>query len=180
MEIDSERLENAALFRFSVVSKVRALALTGVPLATAVREISSIGHENLDDIVVSVSQRSLYRWYAEFQSSGFPALIGKSKRGKLPSRVLSEGFLNFLRVEKTKDPKISIPSIIKKARASNIVGHHLRIDRVTVLRTAKRMKLPCLRETKYDKMRKFEISHRMQCCSVMASMSGLAPIGSNG
>jgi transposase InsO family protein len=78
--------------------------------------------------------------------------------------VLSARFVAFLVDEKEADPKASLPEIIRRARLRGIVEPDEVLDRVTVWRAARRMRVSTRRRKAPHggDTRSFEYPHRMQ------------------
>ena len=91
-------LSSEALYRFQVVSAVKAQLLLGVKLAQVVRALVKSPPVPLCGMSVRrLSARSVYRWYNGYQQSGIAALQGAGPRApQRISRVLPESLAGFL------------------------------------------------------------------------------------
>jgi len=160
----NDQRERRALWRFGVVSRVRVKTLGGISLADAVREVAAEDHADPDDGLTKVTERSIRRWVASYEKRGFDGLHDKKIETDCPSRTLGKQLLDFVRKEKTIDPTVSIPQVIKRARADGALSCDERVSRVTVYRAAKRMGLPLPdeRHPKKADQRPFAYEHRMQ------------------
>ena len=157
------QLSVAALFRYLVVSQLRAHLLRGATKAEAIREVMARPHCDLDGRPRELSERSLYRWLEVYQSHGLAGLETASRPTVVDSAVLSDEFLRFLRSEKKRDPDASVPELIESARICRLLADDEPISRVTVWRACRRMGLPLRRiHTLRDQdMRRFSYPHRM-------------------
>jgi len=154
-----------ALRRYSVLAQVEALLLGGWRVSAAVREVATRDHVHRDGRPVRVSVRTIQRWRVAYAEGGLAALEPQSRRRTQTSQTLSTALVTFLRTEKERDPRASVPELLRRARARGIVSQELPVDRTTVWRACRRMGLvtrarPSKRE---GDMRRWQYPHRMQC-----------------
>ncbi len=154
-----------ALLRYSVLAQVEALLLGGWTASAAVREVAGREHAHPEGRRVRVSVRTLQRWRAVYLAGGLEALEPKSRRRTETSVVLSEAMVAFLRTEKERDPRASVPELIRRAQARGVIPADLPVDRTTVWRACRRMGLPTRpRPSKGEgDMRRWVYAQRMQC-----------------
>ena len=88
---DTNRLPSAVscagLLRYSVLSQVVALILSGYKPGAAVQEVAGRGHVHPDGRPVRVSVRTIQRWRAAYANGGQAALepqTHKDLRGPFP------------------------------------------------------------------------------------------------
>jgi putative transposase len=153
-----------ALFRFQVVSQVRARTLAGETLARAIRAVGAT--PVLDAASMQprrVSERSIYRWVAAFAARGMAGLEPKARQAAAASRVLPERLLEFVRTERDLDPRASLPEMLRRARENRILSANERVDRTTLWRACSRMGLPMRRRQQQCQadVRSFAYPHRM-------------------
>jgi len=151
--------------RYAVLAQVEALILGGSRISAALRVVAERDHAHVDGRPVRVSVRTLQRWRAAFLSGGLPALEPRDRPRTATSQVLSEALVAFLRDEKDRDPRASVPELLRRARAGGIVAEEDPVDRTTLWRACRRMGLatrarPSKRE---GDMRRWRYPHRMQC-----------------
>jgi len=153
-----------ALFRFQVVSAVLAAIARDYSQADAVETVGSQAHPTLSGAMTTPSVRSVYRWLAAFRARGMAGLEPTPRERCADSVVLPANFLNFIVDQKDKDPRASIPELIKRTRQLGIIAPDARIDRVTVWRAARRLVLETTRRKrpKQADVRKFAYAHRNQ------------------
>ena len=158
-------ISSEALLRYSVLAQLEALLLDGWPPGEAVREVTERQHAYPDGRPVQVSVRTLQRWRAAYRAGDIEALAPRSRKRTETSVVLSEALLGFLRTEKQRDPRASVPELLRRAEAGGLIGADLPIDRSTVWRACRRMGLPTrARPSKREAdMRRWRYPHRMQC-----------------
>lgn len=153
-----------ALFRYRIVTLVRAKIAAGKGAGEAVTEVLAAPHVDGCGQVRRVFRRSVYRWLSAYRECEMAGLepVGRPKTAS--SEVLSEDLLAFLRSEKKEDRDVSIPEIIRRARQRGIVKPDEAVDRVTAYRAAVRMQVPVTRRTKLrdTDMRPFAYPHRLQ------------------
>lgn len=154
-----------ALRRYSVLAQVEALILGGWRASAAVREVATRDHVPLDGRPVRVSVRTIQRWRVAYAEGGLAALEPQSRRRTETSQTLSTALVAFLRTEKKRDPRASVPELLRRARARGIVSQELPVDRTTVWRACRRMGLPTrARPSKREgDARRWQYPHRMQC-----------------
>ena len=152
-----------ALFRFKIVSEVLVAQGTGLSRAAAVDDVAGRLHLSLDGELRQVAARTVYRWLAAFDSGGYPALSPASRSRTQSSRVLPEGFCDFLREQKREDPAASVPELILRARVLGVIEPFVHVDRATAYRACKRMGLPAGRRKRQRERdsRRFAFPHRM-------------------
>jgi len=154
-----------ALLRYAVLAQVEALLLGGCSVGAAVREVTGREHAHPHGRRVRVSVRTLQRWRAAYLAGGLEALEPRSRSRTLTSVVLSEAMVTFLRVEKERDPRASVPELIRRAQVRGIIPTDLAVDRTTVWRACRRMGLATRpRPSKHEgDTRRWMYAHRMQC-----------------
>ena len=162
---DPSTLSRAALLRYSVLSQVEALILSGWKPGAAVREVAGRDHLHLDRRPVRVSVRTLQRWRAAYTHGGMAALEPRSRRRTKTSVALSPELVAFLQDEKDRDPRASVPELLRRARVRGIVPEDLPLDRTTLWRACRRLGLPTrARPGKREgDTRRWRYPHRMQC-----------------
>lgn len=152
-----------ALLRFSVLAQVEALVLGGVPVSVAVREVAGREHAHLDGRLIRVSERTIQRWRSAYATGGVTALERSSRKRTETSIALSEVVLAFLQAEKRRDPRASVPELLRRARERGIVAEQP--NRTTTWRACRRLGLetrarPSKRE---GDARRWRYPERMQC-----------------
>jgi len=152
------------LLRFQVIAELRSKLDGGKDLETAVAEIAARTHFIIHGGEgVSVTARSVYRWWARFRAKGWPGLRTERRQRPPLFPALPDKLLGFLREEKKLDRHASVPELLRRARELDVVGAHEAFDRVTVWRACKRLGLPLRRvpgKREIDS-RRFAYPHRM-------------------
>lgn len=156
-----------AAFRFQVVSQVLSRMLAGETQRGAVLTVAGLQHYFPGDSCPRrVSERAIYRWLAAYRQGSLEALETSDRVASVgPGNILSEEFHAYLVEVKTKDPRASIPEIIRRSVEQGIVPRDDPPDRTTVYRTAKSIGLEVgRRKRKPDggDMRRFAYAHRME------------------
>ena len=155
--------EGSALARYLVVSQVCAAVAAGMSKTRAVEAVAGrlhLGHGNKPQ---RYSVRSIWRWLRQWETEGFEGLSSEPRK-RQGSSLLST-FLSLLKDQKLADPKVSIPEVIRLARAEGVIDEDERIDRTTVWRECRRLGLPTQRRdpSKRSRQRPWRFPHRMQC-----------------
>ena len=153
-----------ALFRYRIVSAVKARLMTGHPLADAVRAITTETHFDAKGEQRHVTSRTLYRWMAAFGQHDIQGLEPAVRDPLQGSRVLVPALLDYLEAEHLADREASIPELLERARLKGLIRLNEKIQRSTVWKTFQRLGLKTARHIrpKYTDMRRFEYTHRMQ------------------
>lgn len=165
MSRDSKLLIGAeALFRYRIVSAVKALELGGLGRSAAVCQVAGAYHLDHDGSSRKVSERTVYRWLAAHEDGGVAGLE-RAPRAKVErSRVLDDFLLAFLAAERGRDRDASIPELLRRAEQYDIVKDASAIDRTTVWRAMVRMGVETRRRKQVSDAdtRRFRYAERMQ------------------
>jgi transposase InsO family protein len=160
-------LSPEALFRYQIVSAVKARVLSGQRVDAAVREVAARPHLTPGGELRLVSVRSLYRWLAERDDDhgdrDEPAGDEATPPAPMISRALPAALLDFLAEEKAQDRYASIPELLRRAHQLGVIGPHQRVDRTSVWRACVRLGLPLRRVPAKQEadQRRFAYPHRM-------------------
>jgi hypothetical protein len=154
-----------ALLRYTVLAQLEALLLGGWAPGEAVREVADRTHAHPDGRQVRISVRTVQRWRAAYVRGNLRALEPRSRMRTDTSVALSEALIDFLRTEKRRDPRASVPELVRRAEQRGIIDCARAVDRTTVWRACRRMELPTrARPSKGEgDMRRWCYPHRMQC-----------------
>ena len=152
-----------ALFRYLVISAVKALELRGWRRSAAVREVAG------QDFPFAatprrVSERTLWRWVGLYEGGGVSGLERGSRSSEAASHVLSPVLLAYLRAARIEDPRGSIPELIRRARLLGHLHPEAKVDRTSVWRAMRRMGVPTrrVRDPKPEDTRRFAYRERLQ------------------
>jgi putative transposase len=167
MQNDPSRINEPsddALFRYQVLSQVLVQEQNGQPRSKAIAAVAAGEHITADRNLRKVSERSIYRWLAAYESEGFCGLLPATRAHIEDSLVLPRPLIEFFKNQKTADPWASVPELIRRAAVTGMISPDQVINRVTVWRTLKRMGLDTRRSKKpLDRdSRRFAYPHRMQ------------------
>ncbi len=152
-----------ALFRYQWVAELEARVSAGEPLARAIEHIRREPRISPRGRPRCPSVRTLYRWLAAYRRAGLAGLEPSARPRIEGSRALSEDFLELLTEAKTRDPELSIPDVIERARLAGVLGAEEPVSRTTVWRAARRMGLATSRRRALEvsDTRRFVYPHRM-------------------
>ena len=153
-----------ALFRYQVISQVLVREYNGEPRSQAIAAVAAVEHITAAKKRRKVSERSIYRWLAAYQSQGFAGLVPAARPHIEDSAVISASLIEFFKNQKRADPWASVPELIRRARVSGLIRPDQVVHRVTLWRTLKRMGIDTRRGKKpLDRdSRRFAYPHRMQ------------------
>lgn len=154
-----------ALFRYYLLSLVRAREQAGQTRADAVTAVAAQRHSCFDRHQDKVSTRTLYRWLACYEKNDedFNALRPARRTTYNDSPALPEALLAFFTKEKRDDVRASAPELIRRARELGLVQPDQHIDRTTVWRHLRRSGLVTARvkTAKTSDCRRFSYPHRL-------------------
>ena len=155
-------LSPEALFRYQIVSAVKARELSGQGTDAAVREVAAQLHLTLAGEHKTASVRSIYRWLAELDRDGATG-IETVRPAPTISRALPKQLLDFLAEEKAADRYASVPELLRRAHTLGVIGPQQRVDRTSVWRACVRLGLPLRRVPAKQEadQRRFAYPHRM-------------------
>ena len=134
------------LLRSQVIAELRSKVDGGRSIEEAVAEIATRTHFIIQSgAAISVTARSVYRWWARFKAGGWAGL--RTQRSQTPRLypALPVKLLEFLCKEKKLDRHASVPELLRRARELEVVGRDESFDRATVWRACKRLGLPLQR-----------------------------------
>lgn len=161
---DHDPFSEKALFRYHVVSLVRARRLGGEGLARAVAAVASMTHPAASGELRRVSARTVYRWVRAYGRAGAAALADKRREPGSASRVLAPALLDYLKGERERDRDASIPELLERAEQVGHLASSRDVDRTTVYRALVRMRVPTTRRKKQrgGDQRRFAYAHCME------------------
>lgn len=153
-----------AAFRFLLVSRIRAEVGAGRPVTEAVHRVAAEIHVDFSGSRRTVGSRTLFRWLAAWEENGLAGLARKPRKKTESSTVLPAELLAFAAEEKKSDPQASLPEILRRARLLGVVADDVPIDRSTLYRALRRMKVTTRRRRTSGgrEKRRFAWSNRMQ------------------
>lgn len=156
--------KDKALFRYSVVSQVMGLTARGIPMRTAIKQIAATKHLSPNGKLVTVGERSIYRWLKTLKDKGFDGLFDASRIRQEQAGTLPDGFYEFLQRQKLSDDLLSIPEVLRRAEKKELISSVDDLSRTTVWRACRKLDLPTTRKglLKHRDMRRFAYEHRMQ------------------
>lgn len=133
-----------ALFRYSVLAQVAALVLAGQPRCRALSDVSLRDHAFPDGGLRRIRLRTLQRWQAAWDASrgDLLSLEPRSRKRTTTSVVLPEALVTFMKKEKIRDPRASVPELLRRAEVKGVIVAASALDRTTAWRACVRMGLP--------------------------------------
>jgi transposase InsO family protein len=158
-------LSPRALDRYLVVSRVEAKALRGVPLVDAIAQALQEAVCDHRGRPMRLSGRTIHRWLSAFRHDGLAGLEPAAREAAGASLALSERLLGFFEQEKTSDEAVSVPEMIRHARAAGVIGEGEPVSRVSAWRACRRLELPLRRAhaKAASDMRRYAYPNRMLC-----------------
>jgi putative transposase len=152
------------LLRYQAVSAVKVLILAGAKRSQAIAAVADQAYPDDEGNLHRFSRRTIQRWFQAFEQDGISGLADTDRKRCDRSVVLQSAFLTYLEEEKKKDPRASIPELIRRARQVGVLHPAELVDRSTVWRALKRMDVPTrrMRKVEVDDKRRFAFPERMQ------------------
>ena len=160
---DRIHLSPQALLRYQIVSELEAHLASGAAPGEAYAAVLCLPRLSAGGAALGLSERTLRRWLVAWRSGGLAALEPKGRPHVPDSAVLSAPLLEFTRLEKGRDPLVSLPELIERARLRGIIREHDRVSRQSLWRACRRMGLPLRRAERlaHKDMRRFAYPSRM-------------------
>jgi len=156
-----------ALFRYSLLAQVAALELAGSSQGEAMRAVAARDQLLRDGRLGRITVRTLQRWRAAYDAADgdLAALELKARKRTKTSVALSEELVTFMKEEKVRDPRASVPELLRRARVRQVITENLLVDRTTAWRACVRMGLPTRYRPSREELdsRRWRYPHRMQC-----------------
>ena len=158
------QISEEAVFRYSVVSFVRVRMLAGEDRDVAIAKAAECAHPTLRGSALKVSRRTVQRWVNAYEKDGVSGLEPMARPRTTTSLVLEDKLIRFIRDERKEDVEASIPELLRRAKERGLIESVDEVDRTTVWRAMKRMRLATSRtKRRRDRdMRRFAYPHRMQ------------------
>lgn len=158
--------EDEALARYLVVSQVRAAMEGGVSKTAAVREVAARSQLDTHGRARRWGERTLWRWMGDWELEGLEGLAPAAREGRGTS--LPPKLVELLEEQKAEWPEVSIPEVIRIARASGVIAEDEEVDRTTLWRHCRRLGLPTVRRraSAREGQRPWRVAHRMHCVLV--------------
>jgi transposase InsO family protein len=135
-------LDEEVCFRYRLVSAVLTLTLGGTAKQAAVCAVAGAVQVDETGQPRTVSERTLYRWLADYAERGLAGLPRQPRPQATVSAVLPAGLMAFLAAERERDRDASIPELLRRAEAEAVIGSAQAVDRTTVWRAMQRAGLP--------------------------------------
>jgi putative transposase len=153
-----------SLLRYQAVSAVKVLMLTGTKRSRSITVVADQVHPDEEGNLHRFSRRTIERWVKAYEQDGLAGLEDVARKRCDFSVVLKPAFLSYLKKEKDKDPRASIPELLRRARQVGVLHPAELVDRSTVWRALKRMDVPTrrMRKVEVDDKRRFAFPERMQ------------------
>jgi len=153
-----------ALFRYQVLSQVLVREHNGEPRSQAIAAVATGEHITAERKLRKVSERSIYRWLAAYESLGFAGLLPATRPHIQDSLVITQPLIDYFKNQKRADPWASVPELIRRASVTGLIRPDQVVHRVTLWRTLKRMGIDTRRSKKPQDRdsRRFAYPHRMQ------------------
>ena len=153
------------LLRCQVIALLRSKLDAGMAVHQAVAEVAAQKHFLIQTgEMATTTARSVRRWWSSFQVNGWAGLRTRRRTAPQTYPALPEKLVEFLCTEKKLDRYASVPELLRRARALEVIAADQKYDRVTVWRACTRLGLPLRRvpgKREIDS-RRFAYPHRLQ------------------
>lgn len=153
-----EKQQQIALMRYGAIAPLIAGLDENYPSKTAFyNEISNKGVTDSDGRVHHYAPATIEKWYLNYQSHGFDALVPKSRADAGMSRKLDDELQERIRYFKTNYPRMSAAAIYRQLKTDGSIING-QVSESTICRFVNRLQNE-LRQTPNRDMRRYERPH---------------------
>jgi transposase-like protein len=133
-ENEQQRRQAIALFRYGLIAELLHLNERSRGLYAKLREKAAATYTIPGSRRTHVAAETLRHWLKQYREGGFEALLPVTRSDRGCSRALPQAVADALLELKERQPKLSIPMVIRTARESGVVPEQLHLPRSTVHR----------------------------------------------
>ena len=131
---ETDRRHAIALFRYGLIAELVHLPPGAKGLYERIREKAAADYTIPGSTRTRVAPETLRDWLKRYRKGGFDALLPKARADRGRSRALPQPVADLLVTLKEDHPKLSVPLVIRAARASGEVPEALPLPPSTVHR----------------------------------------------
>jgi transposase InsO family protein len=124
--------EQVALFRYGIIADFVNLPPGSKGLYAKIKNKAGRDYSIPGSRRTSVAEETIRSWLKKYRQGGFEALLPKERADKGKARKLPLEVADSLLEVKEKEPELTVPLVIKKARASGHIPDDIRLPNSTV------------------------------------------------
>jgi transposase InsO family protein len=147
--------EQIALFRFGIIADLVHLAPGTKGLYAQIRKKAAQPYSIPGSVRTRVAEETIRSWLKKYRKSGFDGLLPKERSDRGKPRRLPLEVADLLLVTKEKEPELTVPLTIKKARKTGNIPDDIRLPESTVYKLLARHGLTDKRKSPSKDHRRF-------------------------
>ena len=124
--------EHVALFRYGIIADFVNLPPGTKGLYALIKKKAEQNYSIPGSRRTKVAEETIRSWLKKYRVGGFDALLPKERADKGKARRLPLEVADVLLAVKEEEPELTVPLVIKKARASGCIADDLRLPESTV------------------------------------------------
>jgi transposase InsO family protein len=124
--------EQIALFRYGVVADFVHLAPGTKGLYAQIRKKAELEYSIPGSGRIRIAEETIRSWLKKYRKSGFDGLLPKIRNDKGKPRRLPLEVADVLIAVKEKEPELTVPLAIKKARKTGMIPDEIRLPESTI------------------------------------------------
>lgn len=124
--------EDVALFRYGIISDFVSLPPGTKGLYAQIKKKAEQDYLIPGSRRTKVAEETIRSWLKKYRVGGFDALSPKERKDKGKARRLPLEVADVLLAVKEENPELTVPLVIKKARASGKISDNIRLPESTI------------------------------------------------
>ncbi len=124
--------EQVALFRYGIIADFVNLPPGTKGLYALIKKKADQNYSIPESRRTRVAEETIRSWLKKYRAGGFDALLPKERADKGKARRLPLEVADVLLAVKEEEPELTVPLVIKKARASGKIHDDIRLPESTV------------------------------------------------
>jgi len=124
--------EQIALFRYGIIADFVHLAPGTKGLYAQIRKKAALEYSIPDSGRTRVAEETIRSWLKKYRKNGFDGLLPKARTDRGKTRKLPLEVADVLLATKEKEPELTVPLTIKKARQTGKIPDDIRLPESTV------------------------------------------------
>lgn len=129
---ENDSREQMALFRYGIIADLVNLPPGTKGLYALIKKKAEQNYSIPESRRTRVAEETIRSWLKKYRVGGFDALLPKERADKGKARRLPLEVADVLLAVKEEEPELTVPLVIKKARASGKIPDDIRLPESTV------------------------------------------------
>ncbi len=168
MTKDNDLREQVALFRYGIIADFVHLAPGTKGLYNLIKKKAGQHYSIPGSKRTQVAEETIRSWLKKYRKGGFDALLPKTRADKGKARRLPLEVADVLLEIKEKEPDLTVPLVIKKAKERGTVPDNIRLPESTVYKLLARNGLTSKKSPAKDHRRfAYQYAGDLFMCDVM-------------